>query len=111
MAKPVFSPSEQCMPIHCRAVENCVDYRSYVYDLDADITPAAFLALRTRLSMLGTMDRERLGVAYIKEQWGFLVFPPRGFPELRVSFYKETDKTTELAIHDAISLALKQIHT
>lgn len=95
-----------------RAVENCVDYRSYVFPLDTGITKATHCALQARLRALGKADEERLGVLYIRGYWGFLVFPPRGFPELRVSFYKETDESAERTILNTISEAFQHdFHT
>ena len=112
MAKPESLALAHCDTVRFRVVENCVDYRSYVCPLDAEITTATHCALRARLMALGKADEERLGVLYIRGYWGFLVYPPRGFPELRVSFYKETEIAAERAILNAISEALQHdFHT
>lgn len=111
MAEPVSTPGGKQGAIRFLPVENCVDYRSFVCPLATTITAAAHTALGARLATLGKAETERLGVIYIKGNWGFLVYPPRGFPELRVSFYKETDKATEQTILAAISEALQTIST
>ena len=97
--------------IQYREVENCADYRSFVFPLNKAMTAAAHSVVCARLSELGTADKERLGVTYVRGAWGFLVLPPKGFPELRVSFYKETDTAVEQTILDAISKALQMMST
>jgi hypothetical protein len=34
-----------------------------------------------------------LGVAYVDADWGFLIIPPAGFPELKINFYHQTSDT------------------
>ncbi len=31
-----------------------------------------------------------LGVSYVDAEWGFLIIPPAGFPELKINFYHQT---------------------
>jgi hypothetical protein len=71
-------------------VESCVDYQSYVYPIDPDLSPAQYLASRQRLMKLGRIDKEGMGVVYVRGSWGFFIIPHYGYPTLRVSFYHDT---------------------
>ncbi|WP_455221563.1 hypothetical protein [Kaarinaea lacus] len=71
-------------------VESCVDYQSYVYTIDPNLTPEQFAASRELLINLGNADKERMGVVYVRGPWGFFVIPHFGYPTLRVSFYHDT---------------------
>lgn len=33
-----------------------------------------------------------LGVGYVDADWGFLITPPSGFPEIKINFYHQTNK-------------------
>jgi len=70
--------------------KSCVDYRSYVYRIDPNIDEKNFVKLRESLSNLGTAERERMGVVYVRGPWGFFVIPSFGFPNLKVSFFHDT---------------------
>ena len=74
-------------------VESCVDYQSYVYSIEPDLTLEQYLALRQRLTALGNAEEERMGVIYVRGPWGFFVIPHFGYPTLRVSFYHDTPHT------------------
>jgi len=80
---------EQCF----RPVESCVDYKSFVYTIDSDLSPVRYKALRRQLITLGRADEERMGVVYVRGPWGFFVIPPHGYPILRVSFFHDTSST------------------
>ncbi len=82
-------------------VESCVDYRSYVYNIDPDLSPAHYTASRQQLMTLGKADEERMGVVYVRGPWGFFVIPHYGYPTLRVSFYHDT---TTPEINDILSM-------
>ena len=81
-------------------VESCLDYRSYVYTIDPDLSPARYVTSRRQLMTLGRVDEERMGVVYVRGPWGFFVIPGHGYPKLRVSFFHDTP-TTE--INDVLS--------
>lgn len=73
-----------------RPDKSCVDYRSFVYCIDSNIDEQNFIKLRKELSNLGTAERERMGVIYVRGPWGFFVIPSFGFPNLKVSFFHDT---------------------
>ncbi len=89
-----------------RRVGACLDYRAYVYPLARNATAESHRILCLQLAELGTAEPERLGVTYVRNRWGFLVLPPPGFPELKVSFFKGTDPATEATILQAIAQAI-----
>ena len=76
-----------------RHVESCLDYRSYVYAIDPDLSLAQYVASRRQLLTIGKADEERMGVIYVRGPWGFFVIPHHGYPKLRVSFYHDTPTT------------------
>ena len=76
--------------------ESCLDYQSYVYTIDPDLSPARYVASRRQLMTLGRADEERMGVIYVRGPWGFFVIPRYGYPTLRVSFFHDTP-TTEIS--------------
>ena len=81
------------------AVDSCVDYRSYVYHIDSDLSAEHYENVRRRLLKLGRSDEERMGVVYVRGPWGFFVVPHHGFPSLRVSFFHDTP---ENECHDVL---------
>lgn len=74
-------------------VESCVDYQSYVYKIEPDLTQAQYMASQQLLMRLGKADEERMGVVYVRGPWGFFVIPHYGYPTLRVSFFHDTPDT------------------
>jgi hypothetical protein len=72
------------------AVESCVDYQSYVYHIDPELTPSQYSSSSQKLKTLGDADDERMGVLYVRGPWGFFVIPRYGYPTIRVSFYFDT---------------------
>lgn len=60
------------------------------------------------LRSLGSARRDATGVTTVRADWGFLIVPPRGFPELRLNCYKLTEAGTENYIKSRILDALHQ---
>ena len=74
-------------------IESCLDYTSYIYTIDPELSPAQYRTSRRQLITLGRADEERMGVVYVRGPWGFFVIPQHGFPTLRVSFFHDTPST------------------
>jgi len=55
-----------------------------------DLKKSQHEVLFDSLKQLGKHKRERLCVTYVYASWGFLVIPPLGFLELKISFYHQT---------------------
>lgn len=87
------------LPPGCEPLPSCLDYQSFVFQL----TPQSDVS---RLCGLGRVERADLGVIYVRAEWGFLVLPPAGFPELRVSFYRQVGEDRVLAWLDHIGTLL-----
>jgi hypothetical protein len=83
-----YAPEQRFGP-----VESCLDYRSYVYRIDPDLSSARYKASRQQLITLGRTNEERMGVVYVRGPWGFFVIPHHGYSTLRVSFYHDTPIT------------------
>lgn len=79
-------------PIHCRTAPGCLDYRKFAFDLDKHLSDKDYEALNRALPSLGQVRSEHLGIRRIGGDWGFLITPPPGFPELSVSFYRNVDE-------------------
>ena len=86
-----------------RRVEGCLDYRIYVCSLAGMRSDQMRVELCSRLGGLGRAEPERMGVIYIRGGWGFLVIPPVGFPELKVTVFRETEPETEHAVLSQIA--------
>ncbi len=91
-----------------RPVEACVDYRAYVVSLPKGTTPDIYAQWVSRLCGLGRVVEERLGVRYVKGPWGFLVVPPLGFPELKITFYHPTAQVDEAEVLAKVEAILAQ---
>jgi hypothetical protein len=89
-------------------VESCLDYQSYVYNIDPDLSPALYAASCRQLMTLGRADEEKMGVVYVRGPWGFLVIPHFGYPKLRVSFYHDTPKKERSDILSLICAAFEK---
>ena len=87
------------LPPGCEPVPSCLDYQSFVFRLNqqSDVS---------RLCILGRVERADLGVIYVRAEWGFLVLPPPGFPELRVSFYRQVEEGRVQAWLDYVGTTL-----
>jgi hypothetical protein len=70
-------------------VSNCVDYISFVRPLP-DVGPAQWQRLVAELSRLGRCELDGCGVITARGRWGFFLVPPRGFPEIKVCFYRSS---------------------
>jgi len=88
------------LPPGCRRVSACLDYKAFVFQLDTNAPTTDFQGLCEALRGLGRARPEALGVTYVDADWGFLVIPPRGFPELKLSFFQPT--TTE-RVHEILT--------
>ena len=78
---------------HFVPVESCVDYQSYIYTINPDLTQIQYELSRRMLVSLGTADEQRMGVVYVRGPWGFFVIPHFGYPTLRISFFHDTTDT------------------
>jgi hypothetical protein len=56
------------------------------------LDPLLYQGLAQSLRQLGKLRHEMLGVAYLDADWGFLVIPPAGFPEIKINFYHQTSE-------------------
>ena len=77
------------LPQGCKPLPACLDYRAFVMTIP-EIPESEQRDLNERLVALGRVRHEALGVAYVDAEWGFLVVPPAGYPELRVTFFRGT---------------------
>jgi len=80
---------EPPFPPGCRPVAACLDYRAFVLPFPP-LFGAAYEGLRNELQALGRSEPPRLGVYYVYAEWGFLVVPPPGFPDLKIHFFHKT---------------------
>lgn len=86
----------------------CIDYRAWMLPLQ-DLEARAWPTLIEALAGLGQARPDPTGVVTVRGPWGFLLVPPRGFPELRLNCYKnisadrERDLLTDIAalVHQA----------
>ncbi len=74
-------------------ISACVDYRAFILPLTGLDRPA-WNGFRRSLQALAETTEVRLGVLRILGWWGFLDVPAYGFPELKVSFYRDTPDET-----------------
>ncbi len=77
------------IPDNCKKAPACIDYQSYVFTLPQG---QASQKLAARLVGLGKLRHEMLGVAYVDTEWGLLVVPPPGYPEIKVNFFHHITK-------------------
>ncbi len=75
------------IPNNCREAPACIDYKSYIFLVPQELEASTYNQLRQRLIGLGKLRHEMLGVFYVDAEWGLLVVPPPGFPEMKVSFF------------------------
>ncbi|KOR29374.1 hypothetical protein TI04_08800 [Achromatium sp. WMS2] len=65
----------------------CTDYKVYTGPW-SEITSTQRMDIIAALAALGSMNvNDPCNVATLCATWGFLVIPPPGFPELKISFY------------------------
>jgi hypothetical protein len=93
-------------PPCCRKIPACLDYDAYVFDLPGDLAAMQLSGVRKGLERLGRVDREELGVVYIRGDWGHLVLPPPGFPELKVVFHRGTPVRSRQRILELTAAAI-----
>jgi len=93
----------------CRRVPACLDYEAYVFDIPVDQDRLDRQRIHRSLEPLGRVDGERLGVVYIRSDWGHMVLPPVGFPELKVVFHHGTSARTRQRILDLMAAAIAEI--
>jgi len=79
-------------PRHCRKTPGCLDYRKFAFELEGRLEAGNYPALNRALAGLGRVQSEHLGIRRIGGDWGFLITPPPGFPELSVSFFRNVDE-------------------
>ena len=89
------APCRQAAPAHVAGgevgrwspVPYCVDYYSFVRPLPAVDEPR-WQRLVDDLKRLGRCEANGCGVITARGRWGFFLIPPRGFPEIKVCFYR-----------------------
>ncbi|MGD8569072.1 MAG: hypothetical protein PVJ39_13370 [Gammaproteobacteria bacterium] len=89
-------------------VDSCLDYQSYVYNIDPALTRAQYEVSCRRLMAVGNVAEERMGVVYVRGFWGFFVIPCYGYPTLRASFFHDTP---EAEINDVLSMICAAFET
>lgn len=94
------------LPAGCQRTAACLDYDAYAFDLSSDSTAFDPAVARTILEALGRIEREDLGVVYIRSDWGHIVLPPPGFPELKVVFHHGTYQGARQRILDLTAKAI-----
>jgi len=92
---------------HFVSVDSCVDYRSYVYNIDPDLSRDEYAVICRRLMSIGRTSEERMGVVYIYGPWGFFVIPQYGYPTLRISFFHNTSTIERDEVLGAIHAAFE----
>jgi hypothetical protein len=85
----------------------CVDYRAWLLPLPA-ISAERWPALVSALSALGRAEPDATGVTTVRGPWGFLIIPPKGFPELRLNCYKTLSADREKDLLTGITACLRQ---
>jgi len=95
-----------CQSPRCRKVPACLDYDAYVFEVSGGTRSLDLQRLQHAVERLGRVDRASLGVVYIRSDWGYLVLPPPGFPELKVVFGHQVSKRTQQRILDLVAAAI-----
>ncbi len=75
------------LPDNCKEAPACIDYRSYVFTLPQKQETGSHEKLTSKLIGMGRLRHEMLGVFYVDTEWGLLVVPPAGFPDMKVNFF------------------------
>ncbi len=78
------------IPNDWKKISACLDYQAFVHTVPPDLPAAAHQQLCGELKRLGRVRQELLGVVYVEAEWGFLVVPPAGFPEIKINFFHTT---------------------
>ena len=91
------------IPRDCEAIGSCVDYHAYAFQLPRQVDPAAWQLAVKGLLDLGRPQQYLQGVTRVAAPWGFLVIPPQNFPELRINFFHQTDKTRQSRVLSRIA--------
>jgi hypothetical protein len=89
------------------AVDSCVDYQSYVYAIDPNLSREQYAVSCRSLLTIGRADEERMGVVYVRGPWGFFVIPHYGYPTLRISFFHDTPAIDSDEVLGAICAAFE----
>jgi len=95
-----------CQSPRCRKVPACLDYDAYVFEVSDGARSLDLQRLQHSLERLGRVDRASLGVVYIRSDWGYLVLPPPGFPELKAVFEHRAGEGTKQTILDLTAEAI-----
>ena len=80
----------RAIPNNWKKVSACLDYQAFVLAVPPNLPAAAHKQLCEELKQLGRVRQELLGVIYVEAEWGFLVVPPAGFPEIKINFFHTT---------------------
>lgn len=97
-------------PGSCRKGAGCLDYRKFIFDIDSRPGGEDYQALNRSLLCLGELQSEHLGISRIGSDWGFLIAPPPGFPELSVSFFRHVDDQRISELLEQIDGLIRQHH-
>jgi len=90
-----------------RRISSCLNYRAYCAALDTGMTTTTHGRMRDQFMGLGDPEPERMGVTYIWGDWGFLIVPGPGFPELRVNVYPQHPAERDKAVLERIGRILE----
>ena len=85
-----------------REAGSCLDYQTWVIDLPDQIPAGRHAEMACRLRALGRLDQELLGVAYVRGDWGVLIVPPVGFPEIKIRIHHHVGEKRSKAILTSI---------
>ena len=94
------------IPANCKAIGSCIDYKAYAFQLPRQTDLLAWKAVERQLMTLGKPEPLLTGVTRVTGSWGFLVVPPRDFPELKVNFYHQVKGVQQTHILRKISEVL-----
>lgn len=107
---PLIVVMSMADPFGYEPLPACLDYQAFVFRLGA-VEANRWDLIVSGLCALGRVERAHLGVVYVRADWGFLVLPPPGFPELRVSFYRRVAGERVAALLGRISSILDGVST
>ncbi len=92
------APASRSVLGEWRKVGGCLDYQTWVIDLPAAIPAGRHAEMAHRLRAFGRLDQELLGVAYVRGDWGVLIVPPVGFPEIKIRIHHHVGEKRSKAI-------------
>ena len=86
-----------------RRIESCIDFDRYVIPVQIQLPIEVLTQSMTQLQKLGRCE-SRMGVVYVRNDWGFFVLPPPSFGEISVSFYRGVPESEKQRLLEIIAL-------